>query len=509
MGLDTAYIPVAKQDIDFFVGDIVQQPNLLDSRIQLLTQSREDIGFLRDSVYSNIFAQNEEQPFDKYLGFSACGILAYLHPYYYDRGQSLMNIAFNHRNFSEPLLALFDDFSLCFPTVKHCGDSGDANYRSGVYIREENVGELLRLLSQGELKESLELEEPNGLLAALKYADKHHTGILEVFDIHVPISGDFYTSTFNLRAAYLKNLDDEITERDCDYTGFTIGIPVPSSSTISCDDLGKMVYEWMDNEKLLPRHEKDSSFDRKTAGEIKMSMICQELTPLIMIGTKQNIFLHDSDDYFEKLRASLSEYFTQRGVEANFFISSHDENEVPEDIRSIKNASVFYKMKPSFILGSHKWSFQFDEQNVDMKLGLKGELEVALNGRVIDKFKVSFSDVHRTVYFIDGNWYTIRVKNTNPVAGELDIQLHKGLFLQAQFKFLQGSEVYSKLHNGILMLGEALTIFFGVMVFMFPRAYVILPLFMLLSAMYKYNKRHHFMLRPVSVDITEDEAISD
>ncbi|MBD1555533.1 hypothetical protein HC752_01110 [Vibrio sp. S9_S30] len=103
----------------------------------------------------------------------------------------------------------------------------------------------------------------------------------------------------------------------------------------------------------------------------------------------------------------------------------------------------------------------------------------------------------------------MRVKNTNPVAGELDIQLHKGLFLQAQFKFLQGSEVYSKLHNGILMLGEALTIFFGVMVFMFPRAYVILPLFMLLSAMYKYNKRHHFMLRPVSVDITEDEAISD
>lgn len=507
MGLDTAYIPVAKQDIDFFVGDIAREPSLLDSRIQLLTQSREDREFLRESVYSNLLSQTEGKPFDKYLGFSACGILAYLHPYYYDRGQSLMNIAFNHRDFSKSLLALFDNFSLCFPTAKHSGDSDDLNYRSGVYIQEENVGPLLQLLSHEELRDSLELEEPNGLLAALNYADKHDTGVLEVFDIHVPITGDFYTSAFNLRASYLKNLDDEIVERDCDYTGFTIGIPVPSSSTISFDDLGKVVYEWMDNENLLPKHENGSSVDRTTAGVIKMSMICQDLTPLIMIGTKQNVFLRDADSYFEKLRVSLSKYLSQKGLEANFFISSHDENEVPEDIRTIKNANVLYKMNPSFILGSHTWSFQFDEQNVEMQLSLKGELEVALNGKVIDKFKVSLSEVHRTVYFIDGNWYTIRVKNTNPAAGELDIQLHKGLILQAHFKFLQGSEVYPKLTNGILMFGEALTIFFGVMVFMFPRAFVILPLLMLLSAMYKYNKRHHFMLRPV--EVIDDSDVYD
>ena len=111
------------------------------------------------------------------------------------------------------------------------------------------------------------------------------------------------------------------------------------------------------------------------------------------------------------------------------------------------------------------------------------------------------------MYFVDGSWYTIRVKSTKPTAGELDIQLYKGLFLQAQFKFLQGSEVYSKLNNGILMLGELFTIFFGVLVFMSPRPFVILPLLLLLAVMYKYNKRHHFVLKPV--EVLDDTPVSE
>ncbi|ERB67137.1 hypothetical protein F0267_19990 [Vibrio coralliilyticus] len=507
MGLDTAYIPVRKQDIEFFIGDIVKEPNLLDKRLQLLTQSKQDREFLRKNAYSTVLSQNEEQPFDAYLGFAACSILAYLRPYYYDRGQSLMNIASNSRNFLSSLLMLFDDFSLCFPTTKHCGDSCDLNYRSGVYIKEENVGVLLELLSTEELSAILGLEEPSGLLSALRYADKHGTGLLEAFDIHVPISGDFHTSQFNLRAEYLNNLGDETSERDCSNTGFTIGIPVPSSSTISFDDIGSIIYEWMDNECLLPMHRNAPETRRAVSGTINMSMICQDLTPIILIGTEKNVFLHNADSYFEQLRGSLSEYLTQNGLEANFFISAHDENEVPEEICSVKNADVLYKMKPSFILGNHKCSFLFDDQDVEMNFSLKGKLEITVNGKKIDQYKISFSKAHRTVYFVDGSWYTIRVKSTKPTAGELDIQLYKGLFLQAQFKFLQGSEVYSKLNNGILMLGELFTIFFGVLVFMSPRPFVILPLLLLLAVMYKYNKRHHFVLKPV--EVLDDTPVSE
>lgn len=89
MGLDTAYVPVRKQDIDYFIDDVVRDPNLLDERVALLTQSKQDREFLRDNLYSTVVNQNEEQPFDAYLGFAACSILAYLRPYYYDRGNLL------------------------------------------------------------------------------------------------------------------------------------------------------------------------------------------------------------------------------------------------------------------------------------------------------------------------------------------------------------------------------------------------------------------------------------
>ncbi|ELT6288174.1 hypothetical protein Q9X99_001901 [Vibrio cholerae] len=497
MGLDTAYIPAKKQDIDFFVGDVIREPDLLDSRIQLITQSKKDREFLRQSVYANILSENEEQYFDKCLGYSACSILTYLHPYYYDRGRSLMDMLSNEGGLPQSISVLFDDFSLCFPNVKHSGDSYDINYRSGIYIKEDNVGKLFRLLSDKELWEDLNLDESSGLLSALKYAEKHGAGIVEVFDIHIPMTGEFYSSMFNLRAAYLNNLDNELAECDCVNTGFTIGIPVPSSSIITFDDLGKIIYEWMDNEYLLPMHENSPVKDKKIQGVIYMSLIYEDTTPIIIIGTKQNVFIHDADDYFEKLRLSLFECLNQHNLDINFFISTHGEGEVPEEIRSIEEAEVLYRMKPSFIFGGHEWFFIFDKQRIEMNLSLKGNLEVLLNGNKIDQYKVSLSKDHRTVYFSDGNWYTILVKNTNVFSGELDIKLHKGLFLQAHFKLLQGSKVYPKLKNLLLKLGEMLTIIFFIMIFILPRPFTMLPLLILLITMYKYNKRHHLMLIPV------------
>ncbi|MER2496880.1 hypothetical protein ABS858_12330 [Vibrio neptunius] len=506
MGLDTAYVPVRKQDIDYFIDDVVRDPNLLDERVALLTQSKQDREFLRDNLYSTVVNQNEEQPFDAYLGFAACSILAYLRPYYYDRGQSLIDIAANSACYNS-LLALFDDFSVCFPTVKHCGDSYSPNYRSGVYVKEENVGALLERLCSEELSAVVEFDEPNGLLSAVRYANKHGTGLLEAFDIHVPMSGDFHTSPFNLRASYLNNLDDEVTEQDCTHTGFTIGIPVPSSSLISFDDIGQIVYEWMDNEHLLPAHPHASGASRAVSGEIKMTMICQDHTPIILIATEGNVFLPDADRYFEQLRTSLSEHLTDNGLEANFFISAHDENEVPEEIGCVKNANVLYKMKPSFVVGNHRCSFVVDDQKVEMKFSFKGTLDITVNGKAVDHYKISFSQVHRTVYFINGNWYTIRVKSVKPTAGELDIQLYKGIFMQAKFKLLPGSALYTKSQNGVLLLGEMLTIFSGILMMMFPRPVLVMPLLVLLMAMYKYNKRHHFML--VSVEITDDNPLSE
>ncbi|KJY89407.1 hypothetical protein TW84_12650 [Vibrio neptunius] len=101
----------------------------------------------------------------------------------------------------------------------------------------------------------------------------------------------------------------------------------------------------------------------------------------------------------------------------------------------------------------------------------------------------------------------MRVKSVKPTAGELDIQLYKGIFMQAKFKLLPGSALYTKSQNGVLLLGEMLTIFSGILMMMFPRPVLVMPLLVLLMAMYKYNKRHHFML--VSVEITDDNPLSE
>lgn len=70
-----------------------------------------------------------------------------------------------------------------------------------------------------------------------------------------------------------------------------------------------------------------------------MSLIYEDTTPIIIIGTKQNVFIHDADDYFEKLRLSLFECLNQHNLDINFFISTHGEGEVPGNTLNRRSGS--------------------------------------------------------------------------------------------------------------------------------------------------------------------------
>ncbi|MGF1731011.1 hypothetical protein [Photobacterium kasasachensis] len=505
MGLDTAYIPVKKQDIDYFVSEVAATPGLLNKRLNLLSKSQDSITFLREGLYERIISHNEQHSFDDNFGFAACGILAYLNPYYYDRGQSLMDIALRIRSVSKLLIEQFEDFYTCFPSIKHCGDSGVANYRSGVYIPEAKIEAVLEILSDPAVSDVANVGQQDGLMVALRYALKHNTGLLEAFDLYVPASGECFTSFYNMKAQFLNNLDNELTEADCEHTGLTIGIPAPSSSQISLDEFGQLILEWIEIENALPAYNGQSNAARLMPGDISMTLMCAESTPLVLISTTQNIFIHDCQQYVALLIGSLSDFLEQKSLAANFFISTQDENKVPEDIASVDNCNLRYGMKPSFILQTkHNWKFLFDELQVEMWLGMSGKMQVFLNGDCIDSYKVSFTKQHRTVFFANGAWYTISVKSFKLTTGEIDIQLHKGMFLQARFRFIQGSEVYPKSVNRTLIAGEMLTVLFTALLIMMPRPFTFLPVLLLLGAMYKFNKRHHYQLKPLSLD--EDEV---
>ncbi|UTZ30684.1 hypothetical protein HB763_13485 [Vibrio campbellii] len=506
LGLDTAYIPVAEEDIKYFVEDVCNNPDLVEQRVNQLTPSKQERKFLTHTLYKNLLAQTENDTFDSHFGFTSCCILAYLSPYYYDRGQSLGRLAddFGGEQ-SEHLFSLLNCFQTFFSTVPHCGDSGGPNYCSGYYISKENITPLHDALMQLDRAVGPLFEEDSGLIKALKYAQKHQTGLLEAFDIQVPFSGDFFTSRFNLRAWYLDNLDDERIEKECIDTSFTIGFPVPSSSIIDMFDTGPFIFDWVRSENLLPifENDPDPKKERAVSGQVEIRLIFEETTPLVVVRTTQNTLLHDPENYAEKIRLSFEKYLTQNGLEANFFISLHDSESIPKEIKSSSDIEVRYFSKPSFIFSRHQWLFTLDDEKLAMEFGYSGRMVLSLNGEKIDEYRLSDKDIHRTVYFAGGHWYTISVDATQYRNGDLDLKIYKGVQPKAAFKCFKGAEQYPLSKNLVLMAGEMATIFLTLMTLAARKPILIPPLLLIGFLMFKYNQRHHYFLKP-SYELEED-----
>ncbi|MFD2178492.1 Imm49 family immunity protein [Veronia pacifica] len=278
--------------------------------------------------------------------------------------------------------------------------------------------------------------------------------------------------------------------------GLAIGIPAPSSSQINLEEFSALIYQWVLDENRLPPIDAEPSFNREVDGSLEMTLINDELTPMAYISTEFNVNLPNHDEYLKYLTDSLTGYLEGKNIAPWFFISTlKDSAHTPDDINYVKGAVIISKMKPSFIVGNHNWIFEIDGQHVEMQLSMSGKMKVKLNGDYIDSYKVSLVSPHRTVFFAAGEWYTIRVQTKSISSGELEIQIHKGIFLQAKYQFIQGSELLSTKDNWFLISIEALAIFFLVMSFMIPRVFTIFPCLLLIAFMCKFNKRHHYILK--------------
>ncbi|BDY05196.1 hypothetical protein F0521_22370 [Ferrimonas sp. YFM] len=460
-----------------------------------MAKTKEGRAFLKESVYKDLLAADESLPFDAHYGFAIGSILGHRHPYFYDRGRSIMKIAYSGEESPKALSSLVEEFEDYFPQLRHCGQSGDANYRSGVYIPKENIEQVIGVFS----KIPDYFQDDDGLKLGLNYALKHGTGLLEVMDLVVPITDQFFSCPYNFKAGFLGNAFDETKESDCTCTSFTIGIPVPSSSVLDIDEMGGLVMEWIEQEKRLPALKETSQQGRTIAGWSTVKLLSAEESPIVIIMSEDNILLRDAEQFCSQLTCSLSEFFSEKSIKANFFVSTHDAEALPEELLQNSPCDIRYKNRPRIALQQQELLFAVDGHKIDLSISISGKASVFHNGVLVDSYKLKRSTTHRTCLFFEGNWYNLSVRRLSMTSPILEVNIFKGMFCHARFKLVPGSETLSKSFDRTLRLGEKLLPVFVGVTFAVPRLFII-PLIVLLLLMLKFNRRHHFYLVPESID---------
>ncbi len=109
-------------------------------------------------------------------------------------------------------------------------------------------------------------------------------------------------------------------------------------------DTGPLIFDWVRSENLLPifENDPDPKKERAVSGQLEIRLIFEETTPLVVVRTTQNTLLHAPENYVEKIRLSFENYLTQNGLEANFFVSLHDSESIPKEIKSSSDIEVRY-----------------------------------------------------------------------------------------------------------------------------------------------------------------------
>ena len=229
MGYDITYHPLSEEDLRSYVINVVANPVPETYRPLLseLTTEGEDQEFIESGIYSRFpeFKRkilNGKGNAKSTTGFAAAALAGYLHPYWYCRNGALSYLCENEAEFAsfmkkdwgeipENLRLYFEEAFTPF----------NDHYQAGVYIPADKIKALKLAIEDSMYNEAVSehigYRNYDCLLSAISYCEEHEVGLLEATDIFVPISGE--TSTFhdNLRAPYLKNIDDYNNSRKIQY----------------------------------------------------------------------------------------------------------------------------------------------------------------------------------------------------------------------------------------------------------------------------------------------------
>lgn len=498
MGLDTTYVPVKEEDIEAYILDVIRQPELQAQKISQLSQIEADQSFLAETLYPALLGSQPSDPFDSHFGRVAGSILAHLHPYYYERGLSLAMLSGSEPLRTLGLAGLFQDFRTCFPDVISGNDSGDLNYRSGMFVPARHVDTLLNLMRQPEVLQCFDGEEPKGLIAALQYAGRHGTGVLETFDMVEPGCGEFYTTPYQLRAGYLGNLDDERNALQGAVGTLHIGFPMPGGHW-DMDEVGRLTLTWAQQENLLPAIGEMDSRQRAVKGSVRLTLINQQHIPVILIHSEEEIYVPDVDAYLAALKTLVSDFLVQHGMDTRYFVSLTKAQEVPEAFRIQSTCQVAHSSKPRFCMMNQKAAFKVDDLLVQLELTAFGKCTIRVNDVVVETLKIKARRKRHVLFFGNGDWYGLTLEEESAFTGTLNIGIFKNIYQVASYRLIRGSERFSRKTNFAMSAMEYLFLFTLVLSVMMPRPAVMIPCMIVFSLMRRLNKRHHIFLEPLEI----------
>jgi len=216
MGYDITLHPFSRKEFKYFIEEVVEKPETIDSRVAAIHNKETERAFIVDAIYSNIPAfkidiDKNGVEVEKTTGMLSAAIMGYLHPYWYLRNGLLADLL-DHELFSglnTNLAALVKEENKKYFAS---GEGIIENYSSGFYLTFQQVTKLNDELSRPDSRKVAEKflgdENYSLLKKCFTYCMENELDLLEASDIYVPFSGENSSYHLNVRAAHLKNISD-------------------------------------------------------------------------------------------------------------------------------------------------------------------------------------------------------------------------------------------------------------------------------------------------------------
>jgi hypothetical protein len=255
MGWDITVHPVSERELQRFLFDVLDKPALLDARLAELcpdANTRQAMRALFEKTFQVVEEErrggvpveddgededeDEDRPSSAADGtrWLAAAIAGCRHPYWYSRGQGLLFVEDSTIHAMVRPLAEIGTGRIR-EIVEHFGPHITGNFEASGFIRPADVRVLAARMREKDpiLLKAFGDETSRGwesLHQAVTYATKHNLGLIEADSLMV--GGIVLASEpGNLRAHYLKNVDNAGAQRRCDACGRLHG---PDRSMCDC-----------------------------------------------------------------------------------------------------------------------------------------------------------------------------------------------------------------------------------------------------------------------------------
>lgn len=212
MGYDVTFHPVSLNDIRRYVFDVIEQPDLADSRASDITSDGAKRRHV-ERVYEELadwvrqLSEGKSLPLNETVARAAAQVAGFIHPYWYSRNAAISMLE------DDAVLDLFAPLSK-LPGAPECLSAAEPDAHIGLNYTASGVITNVDRLERELMR--LGLDDKNGsptlfqvfdgerlasLREAIAYCKQHDLALMEAADVVVPIADEASTDADNLREA--------------------------------------------------------------------------------------------------------------------------------------------------------------------------------------------------------------------------------------------------------------------------------------------------------------------